>query len=111
MLNLFWTLLNKYYFTTYLLYDLPIYLHESHAPVHWKIYHCFGNAVQTDLPLHAGPDKTRPREPTPAKQQTEDALVAAMLDLSQLSIPTNTILREELRKKGFNATVVRNLLS
>jgi hypothetical protein len=30
-----------------------------------------------------------------------------MLDLSQYNIPTNTILREALRKKGFNATVVR----
>jgi hypothetical protein len=53
-----------------------------------------------------GPDRNRPREPTPAKQQTEDALLAAMLDLSQYNIPTNTILREALRKKGFNATVV-----
>lgn len=34
-------------------------------------------------------------------------LLNATLDLSEYEIPTNAVLREVLRKKGFKATVVK----
>eukprot|EP00884_Botryococcus_braunii_P009550 jgi/Botrbrau1/18597/Bobra.0367s0039.1 len=54
---------------------------------------------------YPGPEKLRPVEPIPEKQHTEDVLLQATLDLSEYEIPTNAVLREVLRKKGFKATV------
>lgn len=62
--------------------------------------------------MWAGPEKSRPVEPIPEKKHTEDVLLGALLDLSEYDIPTNAVLREVLRKKGFQATVVsENLCS
>lgn len=61
------------------------------------------------ISVDAGPDKRRPLEPIPEKTHTENVLLNATLDLSEHEIPTNAVLREVLRKKGFKATVVKHL--